>query len=119
MIIAIDPVGNGSFKINNINQVENHSERLNHFLKKPENFILSFRASDNSYHEVNSSICEKIRKNKDLIEKGISLPSLAASITGIRDLKVKRYVIWKNGREAYLVGEILHALKEISEATNE
>lgn len=119
MIIAIDSVDNGSFKINNINQVEDYTEKLNYFLKKPENFVLSFRASDNSYHEVNSSICEKIKKNRDLIEKGISLPSLAASITGSKDLKIKRYVIWKNGREAYLVGEILQALKKISEATNE
>ena len=118
MIIAIKEINRGVYRIDDILEVNNPIEKLNEFIKSPSNFILSFRASDNSYHEVHSLICEKIKKNRDLIEKGIGLPSIAASITGSRELRIKRYVIWKNGKEAYLVGETLQALRKVSEITS-
>jgi len=118
MIIAIEEIEKGVFKINDISEIDQPMEKLNKLLSKPNNFVLSLRASDNSYHEVNSLICEKIKKNRDLIEKGIGLPSIAASITGSRELRVKRYVIWRNGKEAYLIGETLQALRKVSEITS-
>ncbi|UCD03980.1 MAG: hypothetical protein JSW73_05620 [Candidatus Woesearchaeota archaeon] len=118
MIIAIKEINKGVYRIENIAEIDNPTKKLTKFIKSPSNFVLSFRASDNSYHEVNSIISESIKKNIELIEKGIALPSIAASITGSRELKTKRYVIWKNGKEAYLVGETLQALRKVSEITS-
>jgi len=115
MIIPIDMIGEGRFKITNLNEIEDSNAKLKQMLENPDKFVLAFRSCDFSYHEVNSEVSNIIKKNIDLIKKRISLPSIASEIVNDKELKIKRYLIWKSDKEAFLVGEVLQALKELSE----
>lgn len=115
MITPIRESEEGVYKVGSLTEVEDSSDKLDKMLEQPENFRLAFRGSDNSFHEVNSKVQEVIGKNKDLIKKGISIPSLVSEIFKAQELQVKRYLLWKSEDEAFLVGEVLRALKKFSD----
>ena len=118
MIIPIKEINIGVYKLSTISTLDTTVDKLKSMLKEPNNFLLSFRASDNSFHEVNSEISQVMQKNMNLILKGISLSSIASEITNTKESRIKRYIIWKKDERAFLIGETLKALKKASIVTN-
>lgn len=114
MIFPLEELEKGIFKIDTDKSIDNPEEKLKEIIDCPDNFVLSFRASDNSFHEVNSDVSKILSKNLSLLKKGISLASIAADITSSKDLRIKRYLIWKNKNNAFFVGETLKALKKVA-----
>lgn len=118
MLFPLEKVGKGIFKIDANKPMNIPSSKIQDILHSPENLVLSLRTSDNSFHEVNSEVNNIIQKNITLLKKGISLTSLASEITSSKDLKIKRYLLWRDKEEAFLLGETFKALKKLA-STNE
>ena len=114
-IIKLEQVDRDKFKSPNLASVQDVHLHVNPelMLGNPDGFLLAARSCDGSYHSVHSNINELFKQNAPQIRKGL-FSAILKTLDYDEDSHGKRFLIYKKGNKAYLVGDVMSALKRMS-----
>ena len=78
----------------------------------PRNLKLCARSCDGTYHIVNNDTIKEIANNRNIKSKSIGF--LVSKLTPDEEVHGKRYLVYQNGKQCFLLGDTITALKKIS-----
>jgi hypothetical protein len=74
---------------------------------------MAARFCDSTYHLVNSEISKVLSQKKNMLSRGL-ISDLISELVPEEAIHGQRFVILKKGKQAYLLGDTLTALKKLS-----
>lgn len=74
--------------------------------------ILCSKSCDGRYHKVNSSVAKVLSENKDTLSNGGF--QLVINKFFDEDVHGQRFLVYPNGKQAYLIGNLFFGLKKLA-----
>lgn len=109
-IAALTPLEDGSFKPQKIEI--NSKLDTKAMLNKPKSFVLCTKSCSGNYYPVFSELPSLLKEHKSS-SNGIA-KAVLKSLTFDEDMHGQRFIVFKNGGEAYLLGDVVSALRKLS-----
>jgi hypothetical protein len=109
-VAVLTPLEDGSFKPQKI-EIDSKLGTKS-MLSKPKNFLICTKSCNGTYYPVFSEVQEVITEHKKR-PNGLS-KSVLRTLGFDEDMHGQRFLIFKNGKEAYLLGDVVAASKKLS-----
>lgn len=109
-IAALTPLEDGSFKPQKI-EIDNKVD-AKAMLAKPKSFVLCTKSCNGNYHPVFSELPNLLKEHKSG-SNGMA-KEILKELAFDEDMHGQRFIVFKNGGDAYLLGDITNALKKLS-----